>query len=505
MSHPSPSPDQAGRTRPYAWIVIYAALALGWAGFARWIVPPLLAAEPPGRLAAAVRRYLAVPPVLFLTQDPLGRWREVSEAVLIALALHLAIVGLLRRQDRRSAAERTAGEARAARRMSHVLALLAAAFLAVTALSRVFQDYYFYLEIWYHVRHGRDPWFIVYGQLGAVPLNAYGPLFNLLGLPAGINPLAPKLLFAFTYILFATSAIKGFLAAHPPSGLRALGLILLFWNPLPWVEIAYYGHFDVLVGLACLGAARARGAGRDIRSGACLAAGVLLKYLPIALLPFLAIDRGRRLRYRLLVAALVPIAAGLGLSTLIWGPSTFLPLKLAATRSSTMMSIFHFLRGRYSPLPRFGILPNLEDLAPCAQLLALGCAWMWARIREPDVEASAAVAAAITVLLYRVGYPQYQTVPFVLGSAWAVHRWDRLRGRILLALAMAGDFGWLAAFDVYYMLVDQWHLNSAWAQVQDLSGLPTFLLGCAFVAAVVRAAPPQVSALETGSRPCSNV
>jgi hypothetical protein len=496
------------RTRLYAWITLDAALALGWVVFARWVVPPLLVAEHPGRRIGAVTHYLQAPPVPFLNQDLLGRWREFSEAVLIALILHLTIVVMLGRHDRRSAGEGPSMEDRTAGSMSPALGFLAGAFLAVTILSGVIQDYYFYLEMWYHVLQGWDPWFIVAGNNGLAPLNAYGPLFNLMAGLAWINPLAPKLLFSYAYILFAISSIRRFAAGRPVSVIRSFSTIALFWNPFPWVEIAVYGHFDVLVGLACLGAVRAIARGRDIRSGVSLAAGVLLKYLPIVLLPFLAVAGGRcrgRLRPRFLATALVSIAAGLGLSAWVWGPSTFLPLKLATTRYSTTLSIFWFLRGRYSPLPGIGLAPNLDELSPLVQLLALAWAWSWSWARKPDVEASAVVAVTLTVLLYRVGYPQYQMVPFVLGSAWAVRRWDGLKDRSALAVAMAAYFGWLAAFDPYYILADTYEMGLYWHRVRDAVGLPTFLLGCAFLAAVVHASTPGVPAVDAGPRSCSDV
>jgi Glycosyltransferase family 87 len=481
------------RTRLMAWVTLYSALGLGWAGFARWVVPPMLVAEPPGRLAAALKAYLHVPPVVFLCQDTLGRWREVSGAALIALALHLTIVAILRRCDPAASGRRSPREARAARRMNLTLGLVAAAFLAVAVISPMRQDYFFYLEIWYHVRHGQDPWFYVFGMNGKVPLNAYGPLFNPLAGLAWINPVAPRLLFTYAYILFAISMTRGFEAGRPPSGVRSLGLLILFWNPFPWVEVAFYGHFDVLIGLACLGAVRAWIRGWDIRSGGCLAAGVLLKYLPIVLLPFLAIDRDRgRIRIRFLAVALATIAAGLVASCLIWGTSTFLPLELAATRQSTTLSIFRFLHGPYSPLGRLGFQGNVEDLATPALLLALGGAWWWSWLRKPDIETSALVAVLVLVVSYRVGYPQYQMVPFVLGSAWLLGHWDRLKNRTAPLVAMALYFGWLAAFDVDYMLDDAWKVNIYLDSLQDAAGLPTFLLGLALVVCVALSAAREV-------------
>jgi hypothetical protein len=488
--------EKPGRTMNlarHAWmrsyVVLYIILGLGWVGFAVWVAPPRLVAERPGRVIEAVRRYLEAPPVPFLVQDPLGRWREFSGAVSMALVLHLTVVEILRRYDRRAQGQGSSRECRAASRLSLALAIVAAAFLAITILSGTRQDYFIYLQIWYRVRQGDDPWFEVAGMNALAPLNAYGPLFNLLAPLAWINPLAPKLLFAYAYLLFAITQIKGFAVGRPPSLLRTIALNALFWNPFVWVELAFYGHFDILVGLACLGAVRAWDRGRDIRSGACLAGGVLLKYLPIVLLPFPAFDRGRP-RSRFLVVALAMIALGLGLSCRVWGLSTLSPLKLAATRQSTTLSIFFFLRGQYSPLRWVGVWPNVDYLEPWVQCLALLRIWSWSRARKPGVEVSALVAVATVVLLYRVGYPQYQMVPLVLASAWALAHWERLRNRTPLVVAMACYFGWLAAFDVYYMLQEAWRAQPNGYFAEDLVGLPTFLLGCAFLAAAILATRP---------------
>jgi hypothetical protein len=482
------------RTHLYAWTTLYAALTLGWTAFAQWVVPPLLLSNRPGPLIEAMKRQLEVPPMPFFGRTQLDRWQEFTVAVVIALALQLTIVVILNRYDRRSAEAGSPPDFRSERRTSLALGIIALVFLAVTILSGVRQDHFFYLEIWYHVLHGHDPWFRVSGINGFEPLNAYGPLFNPLAGLSWLNPLAPKLLFSYTYILFSISWIKRFAAGRPPSELRTFGLIALFWNPFSWVEVALFGHFDVLVALACLGAVRQRARGHDIRSGAYLAAGVLLKYLPTVLLPFLAIDRGR-FRSRFLFVALAAIASGLAVSFHVWGLSTFSPLSLAATRASTT-SIFHFLRGRYSPFPWWEVRTSVDSLAPVVQLLALVGAWRWSRYRKLDVEASAVVAVVITVLLYRVGYPQYQMVPFVLGTSWLIGHWDRLRNRRALVVATTCYFGWLAAFDVYYYRADFWNINLDGTGVREMVGLPTFLLGCSYLASLIASAPVAPDYLE---------
>src|SRR5262249_21321564 len=83
-------------------------------------------------------------------------------------------------------------------------------------------------------------------------------------LPAGANALAPKLLFALAYCLFAVWLLKRGTAAPSPAAAPTAGPLLLAWliSPLAWVEIAYFGHFDVLAAIACVAAGAAVGRGR---------------------------------------------------------------------------------------------------------------------------------------------------------------------------------------------------------------------------------------------------
>jgi hypothetical protein len=117
-------------------------------------------------------------------------------------------------------------------------------------------------------------------------------------------------------------------------------------------------------------------------------------------------------------------------------------------------------------------------------------AWVWAWIWQPDTEAAAVVAATTTVLLYPAVHPQYQMVPFVLGSSWVVRHWGSIEGRTARVVAIACYFGWLAAFDLYYAFYDEGTNSACWLILQNVVGLPSFLCGCGFLAAVVRSAAP---------------
>jgi hypothetical protein len=471
------------RRRLYILVALYAALTVGWSAFAVWVVPPLLVADHPGSTVAAVKRYIHGFASPYLARDTVGRWREFAGAVLIAIVLHMTIVLILRWFDLRAAEGRSATDVRADHRTSLLLSIISLVFLAVTVDWGPIHDYFFYLQMWYEIRQGHDPWFVVFGQNGIVPLNSYGPLFNLLAALAWIVPLAPKLVFAYAYIVFSVWQIKNFTTSRRPTGISMVMLTALFWNPFPWIEIAIRGHFDILVALFCLGAIRAWTRGHDFRSGICLGLGVLLKFSPVVLLPFLGLDRGR-LRPRFLCVAVATIALGLGLSYAIWGRSTLSPLTFAATRRSNCLSIFRYLRGEYSLLRCFMHNPNLDAMAPIILFVALLRAWSWYRIRHPDIEAACVVAVTTTALFYQSGFPQYHMVPFALGAWWAVRYWDVERGRLSRAFAVASYFGWLAAFESYYFTVKDGNLFY-WQYVEEIIGLPTFVIGCAFLTAVV--------------------
>src|SRR5262249_18818885 len=108
-----------------------------------------------------------------------------------------------------------------------------------------------------------------------------------------------------------------------------LGLWLL--NPFPWVEIAYLGYSDVLVALACVGAVHSLLEGKDRVSGTYLALGILLKFMPIVILPFLMFSE-RRFHVRLLGFCIGVVIFGFAVSVVVWGTATFLPLTFAMTR-----------------------------------------------------------------------------------------------------------------------------------------------------------------------------
>ena len=103
--------------------------------------------------------------------------------------------------------------------------------------------------------------------------------------------------------------------------------------------------------------------------------------------------------------------------------------------------------------------------------------------RQIDPVTSSVLAILIMLTLYPVGFPQYQMVLFVLATFW-LSRDRRVSKRAKPGLSRGRvHFGWLAGFDVIESVI-----NIDSLQMQEWVGLPTFLLECCLVAAIVQSA-----------------
>jgi len=467
---------------PAAW----GGLILGWLALAQGPMPAWIDEAREGRSLPALNRIVQALSGDRPSARVLESWRQFSGALAIAAVLWIATWQFIKSQTRvrEGGGAQDRGRTLAFWILPASLAVISLVFLGITAWSGVVQDYFHYLTMWREVRPSSDPWFLVRGVFGTYPLNAYGPLFNPLAAVAWLHPLLPKLLFASSYVLLASWLI-GFTSRDAQEAhRRPLLLLLWFWNPYVWVELAYFGHFDVLVGLTIVAALEERARRRDLNAGTWLGLGVLLKYLPVVLVPFLALEGGRRVRWRFLIAAVGVIALGFGTSLFLWGPSTFRPLEFAATRGTYHLSIYRYLKGAYSPLPVAEWSSGVDSLAPVILFVALLRTWSWYREHQIATDAATVLASFVTVLFYQVGFAQYQMVPFVLISWWLVRHHERLAHRAPLWISAALYYGWISVFD----LIDaQREIGST--RIEEWAGLLNFVLGCLVVLGLVRSAP----------------
>lgn len=343
-------------------------------------------------------------------------------------------------------------------------------------------DYVHFLEQWRHTLDGGDPW--DQGLDGENP--GYGPVFSAFAPLILIHPLFPKMVFTAAWILTAL-AVARLYAADPRSRDLAPWILAYFaFTPYFWIEIAVYGHFDILPAAATLAAVHLVLHKREGLSGGVLAAGVLLKTVPIVALPFL-LAWARRRWGSIVVTFVVTCAAAYVVAYAIWGTSSLTAVALPAAAESDLFSIFRYLRGTYSPLRLFTDSPNV-DAASLPLLIVVGATLLVVFAARRTHLVVAVVTAFVAVFaLEKMGHPQFQMIVFVLLPYMFLTLPQAERARMLLVGTLAVYVAWFSALDTVYALGGQLR-EPPWVDLREILGLPTFLLslGTIFVLVLFR-------------------
>ncbi len=361
------------------------------------------------------------------------------------------------------------------------LTLLFILIASLAVLTGFRHDYVAYTSQWSAILKGADPW-----DLGEkIPVNAYGPLFNILALLFAIHLLAPKLLFCLAWLGVSVYLIKVLSRHYREEPLiMLLGIFYMFINPFFWLTIAEYGLFDILPAICCLSAIALNTRRRFYLSGSVLGIGVLLKYYPIVLLPFLMID-GRRLRIFPALSCIGTIVSGLLISIAIWGMSTLSPILFASGRESKLLSIFRFLRGKVSPLNLFIDNPNLDTYSTYTIVLFVALAFFLVWFRKLEASLGAIIGILTTLTFYKVGHSQFYTCIFLIVPFWyATSKLSETRKRkILLPIGLL--LTWLITFQLAYNLFGGMS-DKPWGHLRGVIGLPTFVIQCWSVMVTIR-------------------
>jgi hypothetical protein len=322
--------------------------------------------------------------------------------------------------------------------------LIATAFWCYIAIrTGAHLDYEWYLLQWDVILKGVEPPWVAHTR------NAYGPLYNMLAYLTLVDPFAPKLLFVFVWC-WATAFLIGRVLVRGGSVIHAWALAVgMLATPYFPIAVAHYGFFDILPAGLCLLAVHLRIKNRDGWAGSVLAAAVLLKFYPIALLPFLMLD-GRKLRIRLGVWCVGLFALGMFSSYLVWGESTWRPLIYAAERPSKYLSIFVFLRGAYSPLGIFMENPNVDFLTVPSMVVFGGTAWLFCWWKKVDLVPACIAGMSIGLQFYKAGHIQFLAVVVLLIMYWVACGGCSFRRHKAAVVAAAGSLLWWTVFIVIY-------------------------------------------------------
>jgi hypothetical protein len=144
----------------------------------------------------------------------------------------------------------------------------------------------------------RDPAFGFVGTDWRDSTTVYGPAFTLASEPLARAAGSSADAAAWIYKSLAAAAVLAAAGLAARLSRRpALALAFVGWNPLLAVHFGGGGHNDAWLALLVVGALAAGATGRRHVAGVCWALGVLVKWVPLVLLPLRLLEaRSRRLR-----------------------------------------------------------------------------------------------------------------------------------------------------------------------------------------------------------------
>lgn len=367
------------------------------------------------------------------------------------------------------------------RRFQYFCAGLITFFLFLHVRSGLHMDYAGYVANWSDILSGEDPW----RRTRSWP-NNFGPFFNAFALLAAINPFWPKVLFIFVWFGGWLFLLGRFLDRAELSVRAALLLSALFvLGPFFWVLIGSYPHFDIIPAAIALIAVHLTMSSRPLAAGAVLGLGVLAKFYPVVVLPFLML-RGRSLDWRPAIGCLVVVGIGFAAAYLLWGESTFEPIVGAIQRGSKQLSIFRFLEGRVFEM-LVGTPWNLHAWAAPLMFVAGLSLFLYCYRTKMDIEIGVALAPVVTYLLYPRGHFTYFAICFLLIGYWYAMDRRRVFRSVALRWAVALYLGWVSVFALGYLIFSRMDSGpTLW--MRDLAGFPAFIFGLALVLIALREA-----------------
>jgi len=238
----------------------------------------------------------------------------------------------------------------------------------------------------------------------------YGPAFSLVSRPVGLTASASLA----AWLLRAGAALCVLATTWLVARRRAFAAALVGWNPVVAMHFAGGGHNDALM-MALVAAALALGERRRVQAaGAAWALAVLVKWVPLILLPLRALEAratGRRVGH---TGFAVTAVATLGLATLLW--------QLHWLRSVTPLAGDAQSQTRYSLSYHLGV-------PAWTFLVAYAVAYVWL-LREA-ARGRARLGLAFALLLLAVPTPGWYVIwPLALAA------WDDDDAATLLSLGL---------------------------------------------------------------------
>lgn len=267
--------------------------------------------------------------------------------------------------------------------------------LGYTFLCGSLFDYKHYLEQWQLMLSGGDPWSTD---------NTYGPLHNIIGYATLIHPLAPKLLMVGSLLIANFALVLRLLEPTAVSRSFVPYLLAVPTNVLTLGIGLTFGLNDTIVATFLIFATLARLSENRKTTGILIGLAALVKFYPLLLTPFFALDRDRKISWSILMSSGFTFIFGLVGAFLIWGTGFFAAIENGASRGASLMSILTYMQGGgfLEILKNFlvkynAIIVILTSIFYFAYCLKVRLTWLYAVV----------IGYLLILMTYKVGHQQF--------------------------------------------------------------------------------------------------
>ncbi len=338
--------------------------------------------------------------------------------------------------------------------------------LLIFFLEAVF-DYPYYETQWLLILDGQNPWKDIPHK------NAYGPIYNLFSLPYKINNKLPHVIFFICWLischLLSRANSENNKIGQTNTTIR--GAIIL--NPFFFLMVVRYGANDAfLAALTILGLV-AYVDKKYVTSGMIFSSAVFFKFMPIFIIPFLSFPRGifnRKFAVSFGIFSIIILA----ISWNLWDENIVEPIFYGEHRPSKILSIFRFLRGRFSPFKFFDEDYNIDFISiPLLLLTNIVFIIIHLKLRF-DAIYSSVLSLSFTVLLYKVGHFQFYITFLMTIIFLFIYAKDNSVNNKSLTYSGYLLIGWISLIGLIYHLTSAF--SGSWGIFRHIIGLPTFVI-----------------------------
>jgi hypothetical protein len=326
-------------------------------------------------------------------------------------------------------------------------------------------DYRSYLGQWRLFLDGANPW---------STNNNYGPLHTVVGLLLPFGQLAPKFLLVGALLLANAALVLSLLRERGVSPILIIYLLAVPTNVLVVGVGVIYGLNDALVASLLVAAVLFRLRGNFLATGALIGLAALVKYYPLLLLPFFALN-GKRLHWSVIASGLAVFGVGMAAASAIWGEELFNGILHGVARKTKLLSVLGPLQELVGKVKIVRWLKEYNAyLVICGVGVAFLCTWKAGR----NWLEAAVLGYLVMLTLYKVGNQQFY-LPWLLMVAALplVNKQSADQMGIILLPAVV----LLSLYQFGYEFASSHYKNGSW--VRTYGGLIAFAVSVSSITA----------------------